>query len=392
MKKNTQSEIIEYLRRILSEEDDSILIKKSEISRVLDTFAALNDDIELPNKIRSLSSNLTEDTFSATEIRESIKSILEDWDAYYFRINNHKSVIESSKEGIIITIVTVTISLISLIVGDEGLSKYIGKSIDTESTSNFNPSLFWLTLLQFVFLLFFVIFTFSKNGTYKISEERLNNSRLHLVFKQFSTGWRFLWIAWAALYLWFSLWWGNIIKISTELGWAVADTLNGLTAFCFFNLFIIMDLPSYNTSEFPNRKRKFNMFRTLYLALCITVALISIIGRYDWIDHIGNGGSIVLSIIVAISMMHFFGRLDSTYLNINRLALIPFYLYAAIQVTWNSFENNPGLMLFIFFLAFVLKISVATSVTVWLKSGNFEEYFLHVPKAYERAQKNLNDQ
>ena len=60
-------------------------------------------------------------------------------------------------------------------------------------------------------------------------------------------------------------------------------------------------------------------------------------------------------------------------------------------VIQDTFEDNVGLMLFIFFLAFILKISVATSITVWLKSGNFEEYFLNVPKAYEKALKNLND-
>ena len=386
-----QLELIEYFKRAIADENQVLVSKADQLSSILSTFAAFSSDVDVSLKSRELSKYLKDNQSNASSeiIRTNLSDLLDVWDNYAIRNSINNQVMEGGKLGVIITVTSLVISLITLFIGDQGLARWLGNiGGSTQENSTVNPVLLWISLIQLIFILCFFFFTLTKKGKYLIFEEdELIKNKLKLVMKQFFLNWKYLWMNWLILYLWFAVWWGDVFDVNDTFGWALADILNGATAFFFFNLFLIMDMPSYNTARSPNRKDKYFLYRALYLSICIIIIVISVLGRFNVLESIGNGGSILLSILVGLAMMHFFGRLDSQFLNVNRLLLIPLYFYAAIQVTWISFEQNESLIIAVFSLAFILKFILAYLVTSWLRTRNFENYFVNIPEAYEEAKK-----
>ena len=141
---------------------------------------------------------------------------------------------------------------------------------------------------------------------------------------QFRRGWSCLWFAWMALYVWMAAYWG--LGGDGEQGfWArwgppVADLFNVLSSFVFFYLFLVLDRPSVKAEGLPQRDRAFRRSLLAVGTICAATALLSILGRFGLFE-LDAFGPTTGSILVAMSMAFFVGRLSDSHLKVKRSLL-----------------------------------------------------------------------
>ncbi|MEW5924572.1 MAG: hypothetical protein AB1746_11350 [Candidatus Zixiibacteriota bacterium] len=198
-------------------------------------------------------------------------------------------------------------------------------------------------------------------------------------FEQFTRGWRYIWWAWLLLYLWLSLYFGqkyvNISIIDFRLFKAIADTLNTLSAIAFYNIFLVLDVPSVPINHKKNRAEAYYQGLKIATIIGLTVVVISIFDHYFNLEN-AFAGPLLVSFYAAISMAYFFGRLDSHILDIRRWMLAPLYVYVVIQVVWFTFwgTHQPRLEFIFLIIALILKIYLFLVVTNWLQNGKIQKY------------------
>lgn len=197
--------------------------------------------------------------------------------------------------------------------------------------------------------------------------------------RQFLFVWEAIWISWLLLYIWFWVKWEVFLweepQKNLEFGhfyqfsWAVADALNVLSSIFFLILFFVMDQQNINGS-----RQGYEQNLIQVLAISLIILLISVVDRYYELRAYDEELDSVLSVFTAVSMMFFFGRLDSKYFKANRLLLIPLYVYSSIQIVWSVYEDFKSIIFFLW-IALMLKIFLFLAVIHWITNGNFQRYF-----------------
>ena len=203
-------------------------------------------------------------------------------------------------------------------------------------------------------------------------------------WRQFRRGWVVLWCAWLALYAWLGLVWSAAPAAASDgsllaaLGEPIADLLNVASAAVFFYLFLVLDRPSVKADGIPDRDRTFRRSLFGVALVCGATATLSVLGRLD-LAGLATLGPLLGSLLVAISMAFFVGRLSDSHLEVRRALLAPLYFYVAIQVLWHLFvmqgaadELASSLVLC---GALALKVYLFALVTRWIQDGELQRYF-----------------
>jgi len=207
--------------------------------------------------------------------------------------------------------------------------------------------------------------------------------------KQFIRGWAAVWVAWLALYSWLLI--ALHFEVRADTLDAVADVLNALTALAFYYLFLVLDKPSVETEDKPDRDRLFTNLLVFAGILHVEIGALSALARFGLLTT-NQTPVLALALLVAVSMAYFFGRLDSHYLLVRRWMLAPLYLYVAIQVTWAFFDTGMAqstapipyraLMLA---LGGILKIYLFFLITQMVRDGLLSRYLESVNASPETA-------
>ena len=200
-------------------------------------------------------------------------------------------------------------------------------------------------------------------------------------WRQLRRGWTLLWCSWLALYVWLGAYWGLERGASAfwdRLGPPIADLLNIASSAVFFYLFLVLDRPSVKADGLPERDRTFRRSLAGVGIVCGAAALLSILGRFGRLG-LDSLGPQLGSILVAISMAFFVGRLSDSHLRVRRALLAPLYLYVAIQMLWHLFvmhgtASETGYAL-VLFGALALKVYLFALVTRWMQDGELQRYF-----------------
>lgn len=212
-------------------------------------------------------------------------------------------------------------------------------------------------------------------------------------WRQFRRGWAMLWGSWLALYTWLTLFWSQDhgqASLWSSLGPPVADLLNVVSSAVFFYLFLVLDRPSVKADGLPDRDRTFRRSLLGVSVVCGATAILSILGRLELLG-LEAFGPLMGSLLVAISMAFFVGRLSDSHLKVRRALLAPLYFYVAIQVLWHLFvmQGNASELANSLALcgALALKVYLYALVTRWMQDGELQRYFDEV--AYPRLPSDL---
>ena len=213
---------------------------------------------------------------------------------------------------------------------------------------------------------------------------------------QFRRGWSCLWFAWMALYVWMAAYWG--LGGDGEQGfWArwgppVADLFNVLSSFVFFYLFLVLDRPSVKAEGLPQRDRAFRRSLLAVGTICAATALLSILGRFGLFE-LDAFGPTTGSILVAMSMAFFVGRLSDSHLKVKRSLLAPLYFYVALQMLWHlsvmAGARHQLANALVLFGALVLKVYLFALLMRWIQDGKLQTYFDEV--AFPRLASDLEE-
>lgn len=213
-------------------------------------------------------------------------------------------------------------------------------------------------------------------------------------WRQFRRGWTLLWGSWLALYSWLGLYWTlewNGAEVWSRWGPPVADLLNVASAAVFFYLFLVLDRPSVKADGVPERDHTFRRSLVGVALVCGATAMLSILGRFERFG-LEAFGPLMGSLLVAISMAFFVGRLSDSHLKVRRALLAPLYFYVAIQVLWHltvmQVAPNEVANSLVLCGALALKVYLFALVTRWIQDGALQRYFDEV--AFPRLPSDLN--
>lgn len=237
-----------------------------------------------------------------------------------------------------------------------------------------------------VVILFYILTQFSDFGG-KENVMSISNSQPKEVIDsmhQFFKGWKYLWLSFSILYIWFCILYGTSLY-TNPYARAASDIITILSSLCFAYLFSVMDVKSIPKKGSSKSIRTFYTYLIIFAIGLSTSSIFSILDRYYNLGSIDGMGTYILGYANVIVMLYFFGRLESHYLNVNRFVLLPLYTYAIIQIAYVLFfETSKGEASFASYvigMALILKGFLYFLIRDWLKDGKMENYFR---KQYER--------
>ncbi len=231
-----------------------------------------------------------------------------------------------------------------------------------------------------VVLLFYLMTRFSDfGGRDKVASPGTTNVEARQVLSQFFSGWKYLWLSFTILYGWFWLIYGVGIN-ANPYAQSFSDILTILSSICFAYLFSVMDVESVPRASSEKSLKQFYRYLIVFtIGLCIS-SMLSILDRYYNLGVIDGMGTYLLGYSNVIVMLYFFGRLESHYLRVNRLVLLPLYSYAIIQIAYVLFfstaKSGPAYEAYIIGIALILKGFLFFLIRDWIKEGKLEEYFV----------------
>lgn len=259
--------------------------------------------------------------------------------------------------------------------------------------SEYRGYLFFISILHVFTIALLLFLHFSPFGV-KRKIDHIDDHIVKQSMQQFQMGWLAIWLCWGLLYAWMCIKWGYEKQLLSQgyfasyfefsaWSWAVSDILSVLSSIAFFFLFFVLDMESVNTSKSTDRNRLFQKSIAFIILICTAFLLLSIADRFVDFGAMEGGGTLTYSLLTAISMIYFFGRLDSHFFNAKRGLLAPLYLYSVLQVNWTNLKAASFVMmaLVIFLIVFLLKIYFFFVITGWIRNGDFEKYFERIQKA-----------
>lgn len=263
------------------------------------------------------------------------------------------------------------------------------------SANGANTVLFKWLILSFMLVL--IAFTALSGKDQKKGLEMMGRSpyltTVKRSFTQLFRAWIGLWISWNLLYLCLFLCWGidGVSWQRQSFIWVgFADLFNGLSGVCFLYMFGVLDRESVGEESQPFRAGKFPDFVIAIFGMAFLTVLISILDRYYGFSGDLRLGPILLSIFTGISMMFFFGRLDSHFFKAPRYLLAGLYGYALIQILYPDFfapdflaqePQTEGRFFLalpaarLIFTALILKFLLLVVISDWMRNGKFHVYF-----------------
>lgn len=238
-----------------------------------------------------------------------------------------------------------------------------------------------ISMIQAVVVIAFYILSHFTDFGGRDKINQISSTRPKVVqqaLQQFFTGWKNLWLSFSIFYLWFCIlystdWFNNIYAQSAS------DIITILSSLSFAYLFSVMDVESvFKNNKSISSKSFYTYLSTFTIGLSIA-SMLSILDRYYFLGAIDGMGTYVLGYANVIVMLYFFGRLESHYLKVNRLILLPLYTYAIIQIAYVLFfESKQGDTSFeatIIGLALLLKAFLFFLIREWIIEGKLETYF-----------------
>ncbi len=202
---------------------------------------------------------------------------------------------------------------------------------------------------------------------------------------QFFNGWKYLWLSFSILYIWFSILYGTGLS-SNLYAQSVSDIVMIFSSLCFAYLFSVMDVESIPRAQSTGKVNTFYNYLIIFTVGLSITSIMSILDRYYYLGFLDGAGTYFLGYANVIVMLYFFGRLESHYLNVNRFVLLPLYTYAIIQIAYVLFfEAKSGAHSFEAYIigaALILKGFLYFLIREWIKEGKMENYFL---KQHERV-------
>ncbi len=237
-----------------------------------------------------------------------------------------------------------------------------------------------------VVILFYMMTRFSDFGgrdkIHQISSDKPPEVQRALL--QFFKGWKNLWLSFSILYIWFCILYGTDLHTNIYAK-SISDIITILSSLCLAYLFSVMDVKSIPRSSDKNSLQTFYVYLIVFtLGLCFS-SIISILDRYYHLGFLDGVGTYILGYANVIVMLYFFGRLESHYLNINRIVLLPLYTYAIIQIAYVLFfevkDGEQSFEAYIIGAVLILKGFLYFLIREWIKERKMEVYFL---KQFER--------
>lgn len=279
------------------------------------------------------------------------------------------------------SVVSLILASLSFLFGGDVIARLLNSLPTLPEVSNDRKLDFWISVATVVVCA--VALAYTRFAARKFRQPTEVNAR-HAFF-QIILGWRWIWLSWLLLYLWFGA--GAWLSVPSTTYWVVADGLNVLNGFWFFYCFLVLDMPSTG-------KRRAAAFRSYLLLIGLAGAAVIFVGALGFSD-LGDSGSspdhlrapaaTIVACYTSLSMAYFFGRLDSHHMWVPRLMLMPLYLYVIIQMFWPSFSTvKPSLPMqpAVFVTALMLKIVVFFAITAWLRDGSLGDFLTKAAKDY----------
>jgi hypothetical protein len=198
-------------------------------------------------------------------------------------------------------------------------------------------------------------------------------------FNQFFKGWKYLWLSFSILYIWFCILYGTGLS-SNVYAQSVSDIVMIFSSLCFAYLFSVMDVESIPRAKSSKKVNTFNNYLIIFTVGLSISSIMSILDRYYNLGFLDGAGTYLLGYANVIVMLYFFGRLESHYLNVNRFVLLPLYTYAIIQIAYVLFfeakSEEHSFEAYIIGAALILKGFLYFLIREWIKEGKMENYFL----------------
>lgn len=269
-------------------------------------------------------------------------------------------------------------------IGEAEISNFAKYDMDILISAKDRLSLISVLHVLTILLLLSVYYFIGDKKPWEAGDHKNVNAPL----RQFSYGWGGIWWSWVVLYIWMSIKYayekdllvqaayGDYLFFS-QWSWAVADVFSALSTMCFFYLFFVLDMKTVSNTTDKTATNSFQKSMLLVAWCTVFCLILSIIDHFYISDAWDSMGTSLYALLASISMLYFFGRLDSHLFAARRILLAPLLLYAVIQVNWNDFPDSKfaakGLLILL--LAFLLKIYLFFIINNWLKSGDFALYF-----------------
>jgi hypothetical protein len=266
-----------------------------------------------------------------------------------------------------------------------------GIAIEESISYQFDSSQLLASVIQaVVVILFYIITRFSDFGgrDHIINTSADRPSEVNNSLSQFFTAWKYLWLSFAFLYLWFCILYGTGMYTSTYAQ-SVSDIITIFSSLCFAYLFSVMDVESSPAIQSPEKVKTFYSYLIIFTIGLSTSSVMSILDRYYNLGFLDGTGTYLLGYTNVIVMLYFFGRLESHYLNVNRFVLLPLYTYAIIQIAYVIFfeeatNGEQSLEAYVIGMVLILKGFLYFLIRDWIKDGKMENYFLK-----QRERKNM---
>ncbi len=256
-----------------------------------------------------------------------------------------------------------------------------GITIEKSVSVQIEGSELLISIIQAVVVIsFYMITRFTDfGGRDKIKNPSVNRPvEVQHSMQQFFKGWKYLWLSFSLLYVWFCILYGSGLY-TNPYAQSASDIVTIFSSLCFAYLFSVMDVESIPR---PKSKKSIDTFYTYLSVFTIGLSIssiLSILDRYYNLGALDGMGTYILGYTNVIVMLYFFGRLESHYLNVNRFVLLPLYTYAIIQIAYVLFfatdKGGQSFEASIIGMALLLKAFLYFLIREWIKEGKIETYF-----------------
>ena len=188
-------------------------------------------------------------------------------------------------------------------------------------------------------------------------------------FQQFSNSWMSVWFMWLILYGWLCV---RVTLGSSDWLDGVTDLLDVSSSFAIWWCFLVLDRPSVNLQDKPQRDIPFRQAMQVAAAFGLVCAVLAIADRLFGLGHLGLA---CVGLYSGLALACFTGRLGSHYIGMPRWMLLFLYLYAMLQVFYSFFDRIPPQWTWgIFSSVLVLKVMFAFAGLDMLRYGGLDKY------------------
>ena len=231
-----------------------------------------------------------------------------------------------------------------------------------------DPHLIVLHVMQAV-IIFVVIFI--HYFQLKDAEQKLQGAGpiARNTYQQFRASWMFMWSMWLVLYIWLLI---RVVGPPSDWLDSVTDVFNTISGFAIWRCFLVLDMPSVNIQNEPNRDKPYRKAMRTASVVGLFCACLAPADRFLQLGHVGLAA---VGLYGGLALACLVGRLGSHYINMPRWMLLFLYLYAMSQLFYSFFDILSPLWTWaVFGAVLVLKVMLAFAGVDMLKYGGLDRY------------------